>query len=543
MRGRRGAALGLALLAAACSAALPSQPEASEPVPVPSTAGSPSSTAGAASSLSVLAGDMTVGQADVRSRAVPSRTADAVGPFGMADLWIGAGPLATGLQRSLGPGDTPGPLLTQPSARPGFFRVYDMCGVTEVSFREGSDFLSVVYRYGYDTARRFHKGCIEGRFMALVNSHWIGVAGGPYSEQRYFERRDQAEAWLGERRDAHYQEKTQAERNGTVPSASPYGFYESVGRNFGSQSAGGPFGIVFAPADAPVDEVTVVEGSVAVSGGVLRGLVRNWSRRLWAYGVEVCAGGDCFGWPLSVQPGELAPFEIAGWDGPADPDRIRISVDADMSWHFDPSRAWGNLAGTPSRVLVSDLTARPMRDSVRSRYGHVAGDVPVGSVSVGAVELDAPLSAPKSHLSLRSIEEDIAVGDLRGYGAVVDPAGRVIDVGPAPAVKLTEWDEATYRFRGHEEITSLPHPLAMNHSAPQLVCCATVLFDIHPVHDGLAADGHEIGKPGEGYSTDVLFDDEFIKIGPRSYPLYGVLHGAYIIWIGAAHPQRDAPQG
>ena len=412
-----------------------------------------------------------------------------------------------------------------------------MCGVTEVSFREGADFSSVVYRYGYDTARRFHRGCVEGRFMAVVDSGWIEDG------RRHFEREDQAEAWLGERRDAHYQAKAQAERTVGGLSASPYGFYDSVGRNFGSgSSGGGPFGIVFAPADAPVDEVRVVEGSVAVSGGVLRGLLRNWSRRLWAYGVEVCAGEDCFGWPLSVQPGELAPFEIAGWDGAADPDRIGISVDADMSWNFDPSRAWGGLARS-LEVLVSDLTVRPMRDSVRSRYGHVTADVPAGSVSVGAVELDAPLGAPKSHLSLRGLEEDIVVGDLRGYGAVVDPAGRVIDVGPAPAVKLTEWDEATYEFRGHEEITELPHPLAMNYSAPHLVCCATVLFDIHPVHDGLAADGHEIGKPGEGYSTDVLFDDEFIKIGPRSYPLYGVLHGAYIIWIGAAHPQRDAPQG
>ena len=60
---------------------------------------------------------------------------------------------------------------------------------------------------------------------------------------------------------------------------------------------GEPFGIEFAPVDAPVDEVRVLPGTVAVSGGVLRGLVRNWSRHLWAYGVTVTVGEQAFEWP------------------------------------------------------------------------------------------------------------------------------------------------------------------------------------------------------------------------------------------------------
>ncbi|WP_419554776.1 hypothetical protein [Candidatus Poriferisodalis sp.] len=60
------------------------------------------------------------------------------------------------------------------------------------------------------------------------------------------------------------------------------------------------FLIRFADASSPVDEVRLLEGSVQVVDGVLRGLVRNWSRHLWAYKVTVDAEGREFSWPLSV---------------------------------------------------------------------------------------------------------------------------------------------------------------------------------------------------------------------------------------------------
>ena len=234
---------------------------------------------------------------------------------------------------------------------------------------------------------------------------------------------------------------------------------------------------MFAPFDAPVDEVRVLSGTVAVSGGVLRGLVRNWSRHLWAYGVTVTVGEQAFEWPLSVQPGEVAPFEIGGWDGPTDAGLIDIDVTAELSWHVDPSRAFRDRFTIPLVMGVGESTSRPMPDSVRDRYAHVTGDVAAGSVSVGSVEvLSVHLGGATSHLSLRDVYEDFAVGDLRGYGAVFDSHGRVVDVGPAPTVSVTSYDGrgAVERF---EEVTRLPHPLAEPRHGSLLLrlwlCCST----------------------------------------------------------------------
>ena len=102
-------------------------------------------------------------------------------------------------------------------------------------------------------------------------------------------------------------------------------------------------GIRYSDADDPIDEVRVLADTVAVRDGVLRGLVRNLSRTLWAYGVTVSAEGKSWQWPLSVQPGEVAPFEINGWSGPDDPEQIDLTVTAQMSPKGDISRSydWG----------------------------------------------------------------------------------------------------------------------------------------------------------------------------------------------------------
>ena len=98
--------------------------------------------------------------------------------------------------------------------------------------------------------------------------------------------------------------------------------------------------IRFANKDTPVGEVRLLRDSVTVEDGVLRGFIRNWSRELWAYDVTVTAEGRSFQWPLSVQPGELAPFEIEDWAGAADPARIDIAVAAEMALAADLSRSF-----------------------------------------------------------------------------------------------------------------------------------------------------------------------------------------------------------
>jgi len=98
--------------------------------------------------------------------------------------------------------------------------------------------------------------------------------------------------------------------------------------------------IEFPPADRPRDSIEVIAESVGVHDGVLRGLVRNWSRELWAYSTTVTAGDSTWLWPLSIQPGETAPFELAGWTGPDDSARIEFRIDAEMSSEVDLSRAF-----------------------------------------------------------------------------------------------------------------------------------------------------------------------------------------------------------
>ena len=98
------------------------------------------------------------------------------------------------------------------------------------------------------------------------------------------------------------------------------------------------FWIEYSSASAPVDEVQVIVHTLAVRDVVLRGLMRNRSRTLWAYGVVVKAEGRRWRWPLSVRPGEAAPFEIEGFHETADPRGIEITITAEMSNDMDLSR-------------------------------------------------------------------------------------------------------------------------------------------------------------------------------------------------------------
>ncbi|WP_419907657.1 hypothetical protein [Candidatus Poriferisodalis sp.] len=125
---------------------------------------------------------------------------------------------------------------------------------------------------------------------------------------------------------------------GTGAAVSSYGGPGSVGSSVPTATASL---IEYSGVADLLDEVRVLPGTVAVGGdGVLRGLVRNWSRTMWAYGVTVAAGGAEWVWPLSIQPGEAAPFEIEIWRGPADPALIDFRVSSEMSNDADLSRAW-----------------------------------------------------------------------------------------------------------------------------------------------------------------------------------------------------------
>lgn len=114
--------------------------------------------------------------------------------------------------------------------------------------------------------------------------------------------------------------------------------------------------IRFADAGAALDAVRLLDGSVTAAGGTLRGMVRNWSRTQWAYEVSVTAHGRTFEWPLSLQPGELGPFQITSWNGPIDPDDIDLLVSAKMVPEADLSRSFSFYYGRPWRGNASDIS-------------------------------------------------------------------------------------------------------------------------------------------------------------------------------------------
>ncbi|WP_419856063.1 hypothetical protein [Candidatus Poriferisodalis sp.] len=89
---------------------------------------------------------------------------------------------------------------------------------------------------------------------------------------------------------------------------------------------------------AGAEDLRVIPGSVSANAGVLRGLVRNRSATHFAYRVEVAVGDLAWEWPLSVQPGELAPFEIQGWRSDEIPQMTELVVSAEMSTDVDLSR-------------------------------------------------------------------------------------------------------------------------------------------------------------------------------------------------------------
>ena len=301
--------------------------------------------------------------------------------------------------------------------------------------------------------------------------------------------------------------------------ATVLGFTDSA-----SWGRGEPFGIVFAPWETPVDAVRVLPETATVLDGVLRGLVRNWSRHLWAYEVTVRAGGQEFRWPLSVQPGEVAPFEIHGWDRPDTPEQRNLVADAEMSRFADPSRAFGSEWGSPE-LLRSSERPRDLPVGVRERFAEVTADVAEGSLAQWSVWWDfLTVVAPDSHPSLTDDIESLVVADLRAYGAVFDSHGRTVDIGTA---QIYGWIWETYggdEVRGLVDARSWPYPDAP--TSPQV----WVSFDLH-----LVPSAEETALQGE-YGIDAFVLGGDTGADSESYDYFP---GGFIVWIGAAHPARD----
>ena len=97
------------------------------------------------------------------------------------------------------------------------------------------------------------------------------------------------------------------------------------------------------------DQVVVADKATTIQDGVLRGLVHNQSQTMFARNVEITAFSQdenektvsgSWSWPLTVQPGEFAPFEIEDWEGRADVSNISFNISASMSPYLDITRSF-----------------------------------------------------------------------------------------------------------------------------------------------------------------------------------------------------------
>lgn len=249
------------------------------------------------------------------------------------------------------------------------------------------------------------------------------------------------------------------------------------------------YGIMYSPADAPVDAVHVLSASVAVSDGALRGLMRNQSRTLWAYGVTVHADNRSWTWPLSVQPGEAVPFEINQWDGPADSALIDFGVTAEMSNDADLSRAYFMFMRSGDYLNPEEFSARLPGEVINS-LSPVSSNVQVASAWRTFPSLNPDSTPSGSHPSLSGRLSLGLIDDLRVYMASFDHENRVVDL-----EVLRPYFTAEYERNIKDE--------------PELVAAAVV--------------ARQVPHPDRGSAVDVAFEDPFPD--------------GLMLWIGAADVQ------
>lgn len=206
-------------------------------------------------------------------------------------------------------------------------------------------------------------------------------------------------------------------------------------------------GVAFPDPAAPVDEVSVLAETVALDGGTLRGLVRNHSRTLWAWDVRVFAAGRVYRWPLTIQPGETAPFEFSGWNGPVDPAAIELAVAAEMSNDADLSRGF-EMRVYPSphfywscpqdRAHFKDL-APEVWEVFPSEAGCMRRLTAQGGLRGNGDSHNPKAGAVSSHPSMHGRLVRGLIEDLRAYVALLDSDGRVLEVR-----RLTPYNDESY---------------------------------------------------------------------------------------------------
>lgn len=233
------------------------------------------------------------------------------------------------------------------------------------------------------------------------------------------------------------------------------------------------------------DSVDVVMDTISAEDGFVRGLIHNLSNELFARDIVVDArtmdhpeASEQWHWPLTLQPGERAPFEIflGGWKGSIPISQLNIEVTSKFSQQVDISRSFlihGYNQGTVHRddstaqlethiqfseeyrhldITVNGAFKFPHQHiSLRTyldryngvlcleqmQYEDLPDECPVTFESSNDgqekppfhfVELHAEVEIPDSHPSLGSQIASLAINKLQAYAAMLDDNGKVADV-------------------------------------------------------------------------------------------------------------------
>lgn len=253
---------------------------------------------------------------------------DSVGPpFGRADYYSGTGAVRDGLWVTLGPNDVPGPLwhasLGLRPRRVG--QVFDACVLEEAwVIAYGHEPIDGVPGWFYSEWRDLHPGCLtidDPDHEPFGRWSYVGETG----SLSYL--RTKAEAFAEGR---EYEQRLRPDGELLPWNANLLGIVK----------AGNTELIGFRDAGYAAQPVEVLPESISYDAGTLRGLVRNWSPTRFAYGVQVSVGDAQWQWPLSIQPGEIAPFELTGLSLAHSPPIEELMVVAQMRDEADISRAF-----------------------------------------------------------------------------------------------------------------------------------------------------------------------------------------------------------
>jgi len=187
--------------------------------------------------------------------------------------------------------------------------------------------------------------------------------------------------------------------------------------------------------DAPVDEVVVLWDSVAVRDGELLGLVQNRSAALFAREVTVTLGEHGWVFPLTVQPGEVAPFVLGAGSVSVLPERSAVEVSAALSPQPDLSRSFFGDIFTfqtlHSSAWETSLFSRFLAEGGFGPNVAAVDDLPPDpDVWVREWQIRVDLVEPNSHPGLvgASAVEDLVIEDMRAYLTFLDEHRRVFAV-------------------------------------------------------------------------------------------------------------------